>query len=168
MNEAERRAHSLRTGIPADALERAFAGAEASAPLEIPDRMDVTFKYSYGELSPFFRGLREGRILGTKCRRCGRVTLPPRPRCGRCFAESDWVECGPEGTVVAATTVHFGTSASADRAPYVCAFVRLDGADTALLGNVAGVTAATPGTRVRARFRDVRVGRMDDLEFVPA
>ena len=167
MNQEQLKAHAARTGIPLEALKQALADECPEEPLEIPDRMDVTFKYSYGELTPFFRALREERqFLGTKCRVCGKVTLPPRPHCTRCRTDCDWVECGPVGTVVAATTVHFGTSASGARAPFVCAYVQLDNADTAILASISSA-AAKAGMRVRAKFREVCVGRLDDVEFVP-
>ncbi|MEM4372343.1 MAG: zinc ribbon domain-containing protein, partial [Metallosphaera sp.] len=33
----------------------------------------------------FLRGLREGKILGRKCPRCGRIYVPPRMYCEDCF-----------------------------------------------------------------------------------
>lgn len=168
MTEDQILAHAARTGIPLDALKRAFAEERPGAAIEIPDRMDVTYRYSCGELTPFFRALRdEKRFVATKCPRCGRVTLPPRLHCTACRTGCEWVEVGPSGTVIASTTVHFGTSAWGAKPPFSCAYVRLDGCDTAMLASVAAA-APSPGTRVRARFRDVRVGRLDDVEFVPA
>ncbi len=169
MTEEQIRAHAARTGLAVEAIARAFAaGDQPGAPLEIPDRMDVTYKYSCAELTPFFRALRdEKRFVATRCPRCGEVTLPPRPHCTACRGACDWVEVGPMGTVVASTTLHFGSSASGGKPPFACAYVRLDGCDTAMLVSIAG-PAPSPGTRVQPRFRDVRVGRLDDVEFVPA
>ena len=54
---------SEKYGIPAEQLKREYEdeldGKNAmDAPLEIPDRMDVVYKYSYGKQSRFFRELR--------------------------------------------------------------------------------------------------------------
>jgi uncharacterized OB-fold protein len=48
----------------------------------------------------YLDGLREGRILGRECRACGRVLVPPRMFCERCFRPTDrWVDVAPTGTV---------------------------------------------------------------------
>ncbi|WP_218184355.1 Zn-ribbon domain-containing OB-fold protein [Aeropyrum camini] len=48
---------------------------------------EAKYMFSAGQAqSRFLQGLREGRILGVRCPRCGRVYVPPRSYCEYCFA----------------------------------------------------------------------------------
>ena len=44
---------------------------------------DVMYNHSYGRVSPFFMGLLEKKLMGTKCPKCGDVFCPPRAHCWR-------------------------------------------------------------------------------------
>lgn len=138
-------------------------------PLEISDRIDMNYRYSYGGISRFFRSLKEGKILGTRCPGCRKVYLPPRVNCSTCYRATRWIPLGNEGTIVTCTVVHYATSRFFSKTPFVCAYIRLDGADTLLLQNVLleDVGAARPGMRVRAVFRDEPKGEISDFYFVP-
>jgi uncharacterized protein len=54
----------------------------------------ITHIHTYGMLSPFFEGLREGRLMATRCpnRSCSekRLWIPPRGHCPDCHAEMTW------------------------------------------------------------------------------
>jgi uncharacterized OB-fold protein len=139
-------------------------------PLEIPDRIEISYRYSYGGISRFFREIKEnGRILGSRCPSCKRVYLPPRINCSACYLPTQWVPLGGIGSIVTCTTVYFATSRFFHKTPYVCAYIRLDGADTLLLQNVIlkDVSRAKPGMRVKAVFRRKRQGTIGDFYFVP-
>ncbi len=139
-------------------------------PFLLPDRIEMTYHYSHGGVSRFFRELRDhARLLGSRCAACQKVYLPPRSDCSVCLKPTTWVPVGPGGKITAATVVYFATSRFFRRTPFVCAYIRLDGADTSLLHNVvaADVTKVKPGTRVRAVFHRQRIGEMADFHFVP-
>lgn len=142
-------------------------------PLEIPDRIDMNYRYSYGGVSPFFRALKEeGKILGARCARCKKTYLPPRIHCSQCYRPTKWVPLGGAGTVRTCTVVYYATSRFFSKVPFVCAYIQMDGADTLLLQNIIleDVTRAHPGMRVRAVFRPAaeRKGEISDFYFVPA
>jgi len=60
--------------------------------------------------SRFLNGLKQGKILGTKCNNCGRVMIPPRVFCEWCFTDvSDWVEHSGTGIVSTYSLSHIGT-----------------------------------------------------------
>jgi hypothetical protein len=83
--------------------------------------------------SRFLEGLWDGKILGAKCRKCGKVFVPPRIVCPQCFCKTDWKEVSDEGEIVSFTKV-FGEFAGAPMPPpYTLVLVKLDGADTTLL-----------------------------------
>jgi uncharacterized OB-fold protein len=54
----------------------------------------ITHIHTYGMLSPFFQGLREGRLTATRCpnERCPekRLWIPPRAHCPDCHSEMTW------------------------------------------------------------------------------
>ncbi len=136
----------------------------------------LQFRYSAGKvLSRFFSALKEqGRIMGVRCAGCQKVYVPPRSFCERCFREvSELAEVGPGGTVKSFTLV-YEPFAGLPPPPYAIAYVQLDGADTALanfveglpLGNVDETLAALKvGTRVHARFKEGRQGRITDFAY---
>jgi len=70
----------------------------------------LPFRYSAGRAaSRFFAELRDHkRIMATRCSKCGKAYVPPRPVCGECFMPlEEWVEVGPGGTLVGFTVVYF-------------------------------------------------------------
>jgi uncharacterized OB-fold protein len=164
-----------RTGIPRGQLAAAFSGVLADdtdpdQPLDTPDRITITYKYSYGGQSRFFRSLRDdARILGTQCTGCGLVWCPPRTTCSACFCATEWLELSGRGVVAGCTIVHYGTSDHVGKVPFVCAYVKLDGADSHIWQIVEAddFAAVRPGTRVRAKFKELRCGLISDFVFVP-
>lgn len=120
----------------------------ASIPLNPP------FTWSVGNwIEHFFDGLKAGKILASKCPSCGRVYLPPRMICERCFVKAEeWKEMPAAGTVEACTTASVevaqdGTLADLE-SPATIAMVKHDGADTCIAGRVEGDVSI--GSRVEA------------------
>ncbi len=76
-----------------------------------------THHHTYGLLTPYFKALTEGRLLGTKCTNpaCpithgrGELWLPPRADCPDCHQAMAWQEVkDPKGYVYAYTYVEHG------------------------------------------------------------
>lgn len=101
---------------------------------------DLSYRHALGDtVSTFFNGLREGRLLGRRCPVCSRVLFPARSFCDRCHRETDdWVEVSRSGTLEMFTIV-VEPFQGAPVPPYVLAYVRPDGADTAAVGFLRGV-----------------------------
>lgn len=156
-------------------LEKAFKGEletqhSPDDPLEVPDKMSITYKYTYGGQSRFFRELRDNKkIMGTKCKSCGLTFCPPRSTCSNCYGDVQWTELTGQGTVEGCTVVHFGTSEHVGKVPFVCAFIKLDGADFFIWHMIEtdDVNSIKPGTRVKASFKDKRFGLISDFIFKP-
>ena len=123
--------------------------------------VEMTVK-AYGDF------LDEGRIMGSHCRGCGAVQLPPRPVCQECGArDPEWVELGGEGAVQAYTVVTVPLTRLKDRCPYAVGVVMLDDGPS-VSGMILGVAEGseiTVGTRVRTEF--VKVGERSALCFRP-
>ena len=57
----------------------------------------------------FNQFLNEGKLMGSKCKKCGALFSPPRPICIKCYSrEMEWVELKGKGKLVAFTCIHVG------------------------------------------------------------
>ena len=139
---------------------------------QIRDQIVINYKYTMGGQSKFFLELmRNKKILGTKCKKCGKVWMPPRINCSDCYEDTDWVEMKQTGEIKISTIVWFTTSEFIQNVPYSIAFIKLDGADTAFLQGIFSEnlvpSKVKKGERVKAVFLKEREGKMTDFFFVP-
>jgi len=111
---------------------------------------------SYGQF------LNEGKIMGTKCKKCGALALPPRPICVACFGnEMEWFEFKGKGKLSAFTSIVVAPPAMAKEGfgrnnPYVVGVVNLEEGVKAV-ARIVGVDARKPelikiGTPLQAEF----------------
>ena len=142
----------------------------------ITDIVTLRYDYSLGEVAGrFMAGLKEGKILATRCSKSGLTYLPPRSYCERSFEKCDaWVEAGLEGVIESSTIVVRGFEGKR-KPPVAIAFVKLDGIDSAIGNYVDGLDLSNydaamvklaPGQRVRVEFAEAREGRITDFSFV--
>ena len=136
------------------------------APLSAPLELGFDYTRSLGPvLSRFVTALRDRRVEGVRGSD-GRVHVPPveyDPVTGQPLSEP--VEVGTEGTVVTWSWMADPLEGQPLTHPFAWAFVRLDGADTALLHAVdAGAPARMrTGMRVRIRWAEHTVGQITDI-----
>src|SRR5437870_8737537 len=118
---------------------------------EIAGRWDIPYVYSIGETAGrFLQGLADQKLTGTRCPNCRRTFVPPRSFCEECFvALKEWVTLGAEGTIEAATVVS-EPFAGMPTPPYVLAYVKIDGADTALGNFIRGLDFSDPARVAQA------------------
>ncbi len=137
-------------------------------PLTLKGRIAVPYTWWVGDVgSRFLVSLRDDKkILGTKCGSCGRVYVPPRRNCGRCFVDMDeWVEVATEGVIEAYTIVHYGYRVQPAKPPFAYALIKLDGADVGFLHLIKrDLDRIQNGLRVKAVFRKKRTGRILDID----
>ncbi|GAA1924174.1 Zn-ribbon domain-containing OB-fold protein [Nocardioides marmoribigeumensis] len=145
--------------VPADSAtptdSRASAGGEPVTGIVVPVELDYTYEASPEE-SAFFRGLAEGKVLGQRCPKCGKVYVPPRSACPvDGVATTDEVELADTGTVTTFCVVNVPFLGQKIQPPYVSAYVLLDGADIAFLHLIQGIPAdqVRMGMRVRAVWK---------------
>ncbi len=126
------------------------------------------FNWSVGNwMEQFFDGLKQKKIIASKCGTCGRVYLPPRMICERCFVKTEeWVELPETGTVETYTQAHVKVGANGDLEdlpePEIIAMVKHDGADTCLAAKV-DAPSTTVGMRVKAVWNDAPEGPLDAI-----
>jgi uncharacterized protein len=147
----------------------------APSPQVISDEITLRYDYALGEVAGrFMAGLKQGKILATRCSKSGLTYLPPRSYCERSFEKCDsWIEAGHEGIIESSTIVVRGFEGKR-KAPVAIAFVRLAGTDSAIANYVDGLDLSdldsamkriAPGKRVKVVFASVREGRITDFSF---
>jgi uncharacterized OB-fold protein len=141
---------------------------------EIRDRIVIQYKYTMGGQSKFFIDLKNKKKLhGAKCKKCGKIWMPPRMSCSDCFEDTEWVELPHTGTIKVSTIVWYTTSAFIQSVPYGIAFIQMEKADTAMLQGIFSEnlvpSKVKKGQRVKAVFKrkEDREGKMTDFFFVP-
>lgn len=134
----------------------------------------LPYRLAYGETwTRFFEGMKEKKLLGTKCHQCNRVLVPARTFCPRCFVDMDeWVECSQEGTLIAWCLTNYRYFAQPIEPPFISALIRLDETDVNFLHLLGGFEMddiesvrkrVKNGMRVRAVWEEERTGNILDL-----
>jgi uncharacterized protein len=106
--------------------------------------------------------LKEDKIMGAKCKKCGALSLPPRPICTSCFgSEMEWVQFRGAGKLVAFTSIVVAPPLMAKEGfgknnPYVVGVVEL-GEGVKIVARITGVDAKKPaeikvGTPLKSEF----------------
>jgi uncharacterized OB-fold protein len=146
--------------------------SEKYEPHEIRDVIRIDYKYSIGGQAKFFIELKNNKkLFATKCKKCGKVWMPPRIKCSDCFDVADWVEIKQSGEILVSTIAWYTTSAFIASVPYAMGFVKMDGTDTAILQGIFSENLVPSkikkGKKVKAVFNKNREGKMTDFFFVP-
>lgn len=148
-----------------------LSALKAMSPIVIKHPYSVEYLHSYGQDSPFFAGLANGKLLGTRCGKCRYTWATPRLHCANCGRETAWVELPKEGRVHTFTTCYFGSEEFLKETPFHLILVEFDGADTLLLARLIGVGGPRDiriGMKVKAKFRRNSQLKPTDVYFVPA
>ncbi|MHA1750753.1 MAG: Zn-ribbon domain-containing OB-fold protein [Candidatus Helarchaeota archaeon] len=136
---------------------------------------DQLYTVRSAELSPYALGLLEGKIMGTKCPKCGDVFFPPRVNCWNLdckLTKTEWIELPQTGKVHTYTIAGWSGRSSLKRLPFVLAYVILDGVTTAVANEIREINPwnAEFNMLVKVKFvpKEQRVGAITDFYFVPA
>ena len=139
-------------------------------------RWNLQYRHEEGEvLRRFFKELKEyKRIMGNRCPMCSRVHVTPRRLCERCSVPNkEWIEVKDTGTIEI-FTIQSAPTTDLTETLYCLAFIKLDGADTAIMHHVGGIDLSDVerakkglriGMRVQAKWRDKREGQITDIEY---
>ena len=70
----------------------------------------------------FMTYLEQGKIMATKCKKCGKAYFPPKMDCPACLdSEVEWLEIKGDGKLATYTVVNYGPTGFEDDAPYTLA-----------------------------------------------
>jgi hypothetical protein len=134
--------------------------------LRAPLIIEYPFKRTTGPvIGAFLTGLREQILVGSKAAD-GRVIVPPAefdPVSGEDLTEL--VEVGPAGVVTTWAWVTEPHEKHPLDQPFAWALIKLDGADTAMLGAIAAASIddVHTGLRVEPVWADEREGHINDI-----
>lgn len=142
------------------------------APLIIKHHYEIDYIHSYAQDSPFFAGLANNRLLGTRCGSCNYTYATPRAHCMECGRECNWVELPQEGQIHTFTVCYYGSEEFLKETPFILALIGFPGVDTLFLTRVVGLDPQASsldwiGMRVKAKFRRLSELRPTDVYFVP-
>ena len=133
----------------------------------------VTYQHSLGLVSKFFEGLLNKELWGAFCPKCGTTYCPPRAHCWNpdCkVVETEWKRLPMRGEIWTYSVMLFSATAFMEKLPFVLAYVKVDGADTALPMQIKGVRPEDVyiGMKVDLNFVDEPKGDLMDLYGVPS
>jgi len=78
--------------------------------------------------SDFVDYLEKGKVMATRCRRCGTNYFPPRMDCPKCVgSDVEWFELKGTGKLVTYTIVNYGPTGFENDAPYTLGIADFDG-----------------------------------------
>ena len=140
------------------------------SPIIIKWPYHIDYIHSYGQDSPFFAGLANKKLLGTKCPKCGYKYATPKFHCMHCGSECDWFELPLEGRIHTWTTCYYGSQEFLKETPFNLMLVEFEGIDTLLLARLVGVSQdeIRIGMRVKAKFLRNSQLKPTDVYFVAA
>jgi len=97
--------------------------------------INLEYQYTAGSATTrFLHQVKEGRLVGQACPKCGAVYVPPRGSCPRDGVATDIeVPLTDKGCIESFTIVHIPIPGNPIVPPYVCAMIRLDGANISFL-----------------------------------
>ena len=123
--------------------------------LVVPSSIEIQHTASLPE-STFLRALAEGKLLGARTGKTGKVYFPPKeadPATGHELHE--FVELPDKGTVTTFAVINIPFAGQRIKPPYIAAYVLLDGADIPFLHLVTEIDASEVrmGMRVEAVWK---------------
>ena len=77
---------------------------------------------SEAKATDFVTYLEQGKVMTTRCRKCGASYFPPKMDCPKCLlSDVEWFEIKRDGKLATYAVVNYGPSGFEDDAPYVLA-----------------------------------------------
>jgi uncharacterized OB-fold protein len=107
--------------------------------------------------------LNEEKLMGSRCKKCGVLFVPPRSICIKCYDnEMEWIEMKGKGRLAAFTCVAVGPPFMVEEGynrqhPYVSGVVALEGG-TRVVARIEGVDGSKPET--------IKIGTPLQVEFL--
>jgi len=81
----------------------------------------------YTKVADFAQFLKDGYLMGTKCKKCGAKSFPPRADCGVCMHdEFEFIELTGAGTLHTYTKIEAAPTGFETLAPYIVGLIDLD------------------------------------------
>ena len=152
-------------------LNGTTAEVVSAEPLVIKNLKNWYHTHSYGGWGRFFKGLREGKLLATRCVnpacREKRLWLPPRCDCPDCWSRMEWTPAPTIGEIFTHSTVQYTGALFRASPPCPLISVSIEGVCTKLMSYLKDGTPRI-GMPVRAVFNTKKpTNTILDLAWVP-
>ena len=78
-------------------------------------------------IESFYKFVKEGKLMGAKCGKCGKLLVPPKPMCPNCLSKVlSWEELPKLGELLTYTVIHVAPKQFQSMAPYVVGVVKFE------------------------------------------
>jgi uncharacterized OB-fold protein len=105
-------------------------------------------------IEQFYKNIGQKKLTGGKCRKCGKIHVPPRPLCDKCLSmEFEWVELPQAGKLLTYTVIHVAPPQFQSMVPYAVGIVQMEN----------GVKL--PGIIKNIPLEKIRIGMSLKMEF---
>ncbi len=95
--------------------------------VEIDDRFKKFGAISFTattKVNDFIDYLEQGKVMGTKCKNCGKKFFPPRADCCECLSsDMEWFEVDGKGKLVTFSKLQYGPAGFESQLPYIIALL---------------------------------------------
>ncbi|RLG42703.1 MAG: 3-hydroxybutyryl-CoA epimerase [Thermoproteota archaeon] len=97
-----------------------------SEPFITSKTLSLVYKIPISRIARFWEGLKEGKVLATRCRKCSKLRFPPSAICPFCLSSDvEWVELSGEGIVETYTRITAAPASFSGEAPYTIVVARM-------------------------------------------
>lgn len=82
--------------------------------------LDLRYRMPIAQITEFFSGLEEGKVRGTRCKRCGHLYFPPQADCPDCLAsDMEWIDFNGSAVLETFTVIEITPTSFSDEGSYV-------------------------------------------------
>ncbi|MEM4258907.1 MAG: hypothetical protein QXL17_07150 [Candidatus Thermoplasmatota archaeon] len=155
-----------------------FVGHEISEDRQVMNQFlhyDQLYTIRHGKNSPFFIGLLDGKIMGTRCPNCGDSWVPIRTHCWRLDCKlqpTEWIEMPLTAKVHTWTVAGWSGRSSLKRLPIILVYAIIGDSKVAIANELHKVKPwdVEFGMPLKIVFKpkDQRIGAITDFHFEPA
>jgi len=137
-------------------------------------RPKAKFAWSAGiAISRFLDELKNGKIIATTCHECGRIMVPPRIYCEKCYRPTeDWTYVEDTGVINTFSVSFLAADATRLKEPIIVAIINLDGASEGMgiihrIEEVKDWKKIKIGMKVKAVWKPPkeRTGAITDIKY---
>ena len=94
--------------------------------IEDKRRIELRYVIPEGKITNFFQGLKDGKVMATRCEKCKTLYFPPQASCPKCNTEDlSWIELSGEATLETFTEIIVKPSSFSNREDYLIAVGRM-------------------------------------------
>lgn len=130
--------------------------------------LSLNFIIPVHRIMKFWEGIREGKLLTTKCKKCHKVYFPPKMDCPDCMiSDMEWIELSGDAELESFNQIFVKPASFSNYPDYICAVGKLKEGPR-VLAWLTGITKedAKVGMKLKLRPKVVTEEERLTYEFV--